>query len=87
VKIKKKFETFLFYYKKGKNATQVTKKIYDVYRYNAISVRVEQNWFKRFQSIGNFDVKDTPLSGQPIIGKIDEIMKKVTEQDQHISSR
>jgi len=45
---------------------------------------VAQNWFKRFQS-GNFDVKDALRSGRPIIGKVDEIMEKV-EQDQYISS-
>jgi len=44
-----------FYYKKGK-VTQAAKKIDDVYGYDAISVRVAQSWFERFQS-GNFDVK------------------------------
>jgi len=50
-----------FYYKKGKNVTQVAKKICDVYGHDAISVRVAQSWLKRFQS-GNFDVKDAPCS-------------------------
>jgi len=45
---------------------------------------VAQSWFKRFQ-FGNFEIKDAPRSGQPITGKVDEIIKKV-EQDQHISS-
>ena len=45
-----------FYYKKGKNATQAAKKICDIYGPSAVSVRVAQIWFKRFQS-GNFDVK------------------------------
>ncbi|EFN69608.1 hypothetical protein EAG_10774, partial [Camponotus floridanus] len=50
-----------FYFKKGKNATQAAKKICDVYGHDAVSIRVAQIWFKRFQS-GNFNVKDTPRS-------------------------
>ena len=73
-----------FYYKKGKNVTQAAKKICDVYGHDAVSIRVAQSWFKRFQ-FGNFDIKDAPRSGRPITGKIDEIMNKV-EQDRHISS-
>ncbi|GBP64937.1 hypothetical protein EVAR_41352_1 [Eumeta japonica] len=34
------------------------------------SVRVEQNWFKHFQS-GNFDVKDELYSGRPVTDKPD----------------
>jgi len=72
------------YYKKGKNATQTTKKICDVYGHDAVLVRVAQSWFKRFQS-GNFDAKDAPRSGRPITRKIDEILKTI-EQDWHISN-
>jgi len=71
-----------FYYEKGKKVNQSSKKICDVYGYNA--VRVAQRWFKRFQS-GNFYVKDAPCSGRPITGKVGEIMEKV-EQDQLISN-
>ncbi|KAJ0174870.1 hypothetical protein K1T71_009978 [Dendrolimus kikuchii] len=73
-----------FYYKKGKNATQAAKKNCDVYGTNAISVRVAQIWFKRFQ-FGNFDIKDARRSGRPVTDKIDAIFEKV-EQDRHISS-
>jgi len=72
-----------FYYKKGKNVIQATKKICDVYGHNAILIRVAQSWFKCFQS--NFDVKNAPHSDRSLIGKVDEIMEKV-EQDRHISS-
>jgi len=72
-----------FYYKKREECTQA-KKIYDVNRHDAVSVRVVQSWFKRFQS-RNFDVEDAPRSGQLITGKVTEIMEKV-EQDQPISS-
>ena len=67
-----------FYYKK---ATQATKKICDVYGPSAVSVRVAQIWFKRFQS-GNFDVKDARHSGRPIMDKMDAIFEKV-EHDRH----
>ncbi|XP_035744177.1 histone-lysine N-methyltransferase SETMAR-like [Vespa mandarinia] len=73
-----------FFYKKGTNATQAAKKICDVYGLDAVSVRVVQIWFKRFQS-GKFDINDAPRSGRPITEKVDEIMKKI-EQDRHISS-
>lgn len=73
-----------FYYKKGKNATQAAKKICDVYGHDALSVRVAQSWFKRFQS-RNFYVKNAPRSGRPITKKVNEIMEKI-EQNQHISS-
>jgi len=73
-----------FYYQKGKNATQAVKKICDVYGPSAVSVRVAQIWFKRFQS-GNFYVKDARRSGRPITDKMDAIFEKV-EQDRHISS-
>ena len=70
-----------FDYKKGKNATQAAKKICDVYGPSAVSVRVAQIWFKRFQS-GNFDVKDACRSGRPITDKMDAIIENV-EQDRH----
>ena len=60
------------------------KKNCDVYGLSAVSVRVAQIWFKRFQS-GNFDVKDARRSGRPITDKMDAIFEKV-EQDRHISS-
>ncbi|GBP24411.1 Tubulin polyglutamylase TTLL5 [Eumeta japonica] len=40
-----------------------------------VSVRVAQNWFKRFHS-GNFDVKDEPRSGNPVTDKVDAILEK-----------
>ncbi|KAJ0175683.1 hypothetical protein K1T71_008842 [Dendrolimus kikuchii] len=73
-----------FYYKQGKNVTQAAKKNCDVYGPNAVSVRVAQFWFKRFQS-GNFDTKDARRSGRPVTDKIDAVFEKV-EQDRHISS-
>ena len=39
---------------------------------SAVSVRVAQIWFKRFQS-GKVDVKDARRSGRPITDKMDAI--------------
>ncbi|GBP21470.1 Histone-lysine N-methyltransferase SETMAR [Eumeta japonica] len=73
-----------FYYKKGKNATQASKKICDFYGPNAVSVRLAQDWVKRFQS-GNFDVRVEPRSGRPVTDKVDAILEKV-EQHRYITS-
>ncbi|GBP81280.1 hypothetical protein EVAR_54310_1 [Eumeta japonica] len=54
-----------------------------VSRPNEVSLRVAQNWLKRFH-FGNFDVKDYPRFGRPVTDKVDAILKKV-EQDRHIS--
>jgi len=78
MKIKKKFDTFWNFIIKKKNATQAAKKICYVYRHDAISVHVVQNWFKRFQS-GNFDGKDAPRSDRSIAGKVDESWKKLSK--------
>ncbi|CAH2092409.1 unnamed protein product [Euphydryas editha] len=48
-----------FYYKKEKNATSYKKS--DIYGPNAVTIKLAQSWFKRFQS-GNFDVKDAARS-------------------------
>ena len=54
----------LYYYRKGKNAVQALKKLYDVYGEKSSTERQCQNWFARFRS-GDFDLKDAPRSGRP----------------------
>ncbi|GBP45069.1 hypothetical protein EVAR_33174_1 [Eumeta japonica] len=57
-----------------------------------LSVKVAQNWFKRFQS-GNFDFEecksrlqqDEPCPSRPVTDEVDAILEKV-QQDRHISS-
>jgi len=66
---------------KANHPALVTLKIFDVYRHDAVSIRVAQSWFKRFQS-RNFYVKDASCSDRSITGKA---MEKV-KQDQHIGS-
>ena len=75
----------LFYFRKGKNAAHGHRKLCGVYGDEYLSERQCQNWFSRFRS-GNFDVKDEPRPGRPIVEKVDEILKKI-EVDRHISSR
>ncbi|GBP88076.1 Beta-1,4-N-acetylgalactosaminyltransferase bre-4 [Eumeta japonica] len=49
-----------------------------------VSLRVIQNWFKRFE-FGNFDVVYERRFGRPVMDKVDAILEKV-EQDRSISS-
>ena len=54
----------LYYFRKGKNAVQARKKLYDVYGEKSLTERQCQNWFARFHS-GDFDIKDVPRSERP----------------------
>ena len=45
-----------FYFKKGKNATEVQKKIATVYGEGAVTDRTCQKWFARF--LGTVDILD-----------------------------
>ena len=52
----------LFYFRKGKNAAQGTKKLCDVYCEEALKDRQCRNWFDKFRS-GNFLFKNEQHSG------------------------
>ncbi|QQP37601.1 Histone-lysine N-methyltransferase SETMAR, partial [Caligus rogercresseyi] len=54
-----------YFFDKGKNASQTAENV------NTSHV---QFWFRRFRS-GNFDVKDAPRSGRPIVENINKIME------------
>ena len=54
----------LYYFRRGKNAVQAWKKLYDVYSEKSLTERQCQNWFARFRSV-DFDLKDAPRSGRP----------------------
>ena len=54
----------LYYFRKGYNAVQSRKKLYDVYVEKSITERQCKNWFARFRS-GDFGLKDAPRSGRP----------------------
>jgi len=54
----------LYYFRKGKNAEQVAKKLRDVYGDDALKGRQCPNWFLKFRS-GDFSLKDEPRSDRP----------------------
>ena len=51
----------LYYFRKGKNAVQARKKLYDVYGEKSLTERQCENWFARFGS-GDFHLKDAVRS-------------------------
>ena len=77
--------TLLYYFRKGKNAGQARKKLYDVYGEKSLTERQCQNWFARFRS-GDFDLKDAPRSGCPIEVDDDKI-KAMIENNRRSTTR
>ena len=54
-----------YYFKKGKNATEMQKKICAVYGEGAVIDRTCQKWFVQFRA-GDFLLDDAPRSGRPV---------------------
>ena len=75
----------LYYCRKGKNAVQARKKLYDVYGEKSLTERQCQNWFARFRS-GDFHLKDPPRSGCPTEADDDKI-KAVIENNRRSATR
>lgn len=75
----------LYYFRKGKKAAQVHKKICEVYGDNCITERTCQKWFTKFRS-GDFSLKDEQRSGRPNEVEDDEI-KAIIESDRHATVR
>ena len=57
----------LYYFKEGKNATEMQKKkkICAVYGEDAVMNQTCQKWFAKFHA-GDFSLDDAPLSGRPV---------------------
>jgi len=55
-----------FFFDKGENASQAAENVNSVYGPDTVTANHAQFWFRRFRS-GNFDVKDAPRSGRPIV--------------------
>ena len=55
----------LYYFRKGRNASQAHKKLYALYGNEALKERQCQNWFAKFRS-GDFSLKDAQRSGRPV---------------------
>ena len=62
----------LYYFKKGKNATEMHKKICAVYGEGAVTDRTCQKWFAKFCA-GDFSLDDAPRSGRPAEADNDQI--------------
>jgi len=75
----------LFYFRKGKNATQTRKKICAVYGEDAVSERVCQNWFAKFRA-GDTTCEDRERSGKPLMVDDDQI-KSLIESNPHYTTR
>ena len=75
----------LYYFRKGKNAVQAWKKLYDVYGEKPLTERQCQNGFARFRS-GDFHLKDAPRSGRPTKADDDKIRAKI-ENNRHGTRR
>jgi len=75
----------LYYFRKGKNAERVAKKLRDVYGDEALKGRQCQNWFRKFRFV-NFSLKDEPRSGRPNEVDDDQI-KALIELDRHVTER
>ena len=74
----------LYYFRKGKNAVQARKKLYDVYGDKSLTERHFQNWFARFRS-GYFNLKDAPRSGRPT--EVDDKIKAMIENNRRSTTR
>ena len=75
----------LFYYRKEKNASQVCKKICEVYGEDALKERQCRNWFDKFRK-GDFSLKDEHRSGRPLDVNDDEI-RDLIKKDRHRTTR
>ena len=73
-----------FFFDKGENARQAAENVNSVYGPDTVTANYAQFWFRRFRS-GNFDVKDAPRSGRPIVENVDKIME-IVESDRHVST-
>ena len=62
----------LYYFKKGRNATERQEKIWAVYEEGAVTDRTCQKWFAKFHA-GDFLWDKAPGSGRPVEVDSDQI--------------
>ena len=74
----------LYYFKKGKNATETQKKICAVYGEGAVTDQTCQMWFTKFHA-GDFLLDDTPLSGRPFEVDSDQIETFIENKKRYIT--
>jgi len=75
----------LYFFKKGKKATEAREELRQVYGRNVIEKRQCQNWFARFRG-GDFSVKDAHRSGRPSEIDDDKI-KALVQANKHSTVR
>lgn len=75
----------LFFYRKGKNATQTANKICTVYGKGALSGRTVRKWFARFKA-GDLNLDDQERLGRPSTTDEDQI-KALVENNPHYTTR
>ena len=74
-----KYILCFYYFKKGKNATDMQKKICVVYREDAVTDWMYQKWFVKFH-VGDFSLDHAPQSGRPLEvdnDQIEALIKKI----------
>ena len=75
----------LFYFRKGKNASQAHKKLCAVYGDEALKERQCRNWFDKFRS-GDFSLKDEKRSGCSVEVD-DDLIEAIIDSDHHSTTR
>ena len=75
----------LYYFKKGKNATEMHNKICAVYGEVAATDQTCQKWFAKFHA-GDFSLDGAPRSGRPVEVDGDQI-ETIIENNQHCTTQ
>ena len=73
----------LYYFKKGKNATEIQKKICVVYGEGSVTDWTCQKQFAKFRA-GAFSLAEGPRSGRPVEVDSDQIKTRI-ENNQHFT--
>ena len=75
----------LYYFRKGKNASQARKKSCAVYGNEALKERQCQNWFTKFR-FADLSLKNDQRPGRPV--EVDETrIKAIVDSDRHNTTR
>ena len=75
----------LYYFKKGKKATEMQNKIHAVYGEGAMTEQTCQKWFAKFRA-WDFSLDDAPWSGRPVEVDSDQI-ETLIENNQRYTTR